>query len=175
MYESTVERFERTQNNDLFVTFVPILLVFGLRGVLKNQISSVAFLILQIVMALALIIWFLLSYRFYFRAFRYIMVDDNRAHHFPVYSLTFERLLSKKSRIYERVMGNEMLCLLDPGEAYDEAQFGVSEKPYVLTALSESTAMQLYYKQDGKVYCAKFHPDEEQIRVLQAWINENKS
>ena len=175
MYESTVERFERTQNNDLFVTFVPILLVFGLRGVLKSQMRPTAFLILQIVMAIALVIWFVLSYRFYFRAFRYVMVDDNRAHHYPVYSLTFERLLSKKSRIYERVMGNEMLCLLGPAEAYDEARFGASEKPYVLTALSEATAMRLYYKQDGKVYCAKFHPDEEQIQVLQTWIKENES
>ena len=34
MYQSDVQRFERSKNTDLFVTFFPLVLAFGLRGFL---------------------------------------------------------------------------------------------------------------------------------------------
>ena len=173
MYESTVERFPRSANNDMFVTFFPILLAFGLRGLLQNRVSQAAFLVLQIVMAICLVIWIFLIFRYYFRAFHYILVGDESIHSYPARSLTFERVINKRSRIYERVMSGEMLCLLTPGESYDAVRFGPVADTYVLTPLQKATAMRLYYKQGEAVYCAMFHPNTEQIQLLKRWICEN--
>lgn len=42
-----------------------------------------------------------------------------------------------------------------------------------MTARSAKSAARLYYKQDGTVYCAKFHPDAEQTALLRRWAGEN--
>ncbi len=177
MYQCEVTRFARSRNNDLALTFVPILFAFGLRGVLSSaDIPQTLFMIIQILLVAFVVAAFVLSYWFYFRYFRYTVVDKGegkKGNSFPAGSLTFERLINKKARIYERVMAKEMLCLLAPGEDYDAARFGAPAKTYNLTAKAVSTAYRLYYRQEKTVYCALFHPDAEQIQVLRSWIEEN--
>lgn len=80
---------------------------------------------------------------------------------------------NRKSRIYERVRRQEILCLLEPGEAYDEKRFGPVSRTFLMTARSAKSAARLYYKQDGTVYCAKFHPGAEQTALLRRWAGEN--
>lgn len=180
MYQCEVTRFSRSRNGDMAVTFVPILFAFGLRGVLSTaNIPRTAFLIIQVCLVIFVVAAFILSYWFYFRYFRYTVVskqgDGRKGSSYPPASLTFERLINQKSRIYERVRAREMLCLLAPGEAYDEKRFGAPAKQYNLTALSASTAHRLYYRQKGIVYCALFHPNAEQVSMLQSWIRENQA
>lgn len=177
MYQSEASRFVRTKSNDLTITFLPLLLAFGLRGVLKTmKIPGNIFMAIQVFLACFLVAVFVLSYRFYFRTFRYTIVDrdakrsDSRCQ-FPKGSLTFERLMGDKARIYERVMASEMLCLLEPNQTYDAARFGTPSKTYNLRAKAPATAYRLYYQQEGIVYCARFHPDEQQVSVLRSWIN----
>ena len=110
--------------------------------------------------------------------FCYTLIDGSESRprealRFPDDSLTFERVQNKKSRIYERVRRQEMLCLLEPGEDYDEKRFGPVSRTFLMTARSAKSAARLYYKQDGTVYCAKFHPDAEQNALLRRWIGEN--
>ena len=173
-------RFSRTRNGDMAVTFVPILLAFGLRGVLSTaSIPRAAFNLIQVCLVIFVAAAFILSYRFYFRSFRYTVVSKQGAGRkggsYPPGSLTFERFINRKSRIYERVRAGEMLCLLAPGEPYDEKRFGAPSRRFNLTALSGSTAHRLYYRQKGIVYCALFHPSQEQAALLQSWIRENQT
>ncbi len=171
MHQSEVGRFERSKTNDMIVTFLPIVLVFALRSVLRTaDIPNSAFFAAQLVMALFLVAVFVLSYRFYFRTFRYTLVDLGRQERgYPAGSLTFERLMGDKARIYERVLSPEVLCLLEPGQEYDEKTYGAPAKTYDLTALPRSSAHRLYYRQESIVYCALFHPDPEQVEILRDW------
>ena len=180
MYQCDVARFDRTRNGDMAVTFVPILLAFGLRGVLSTaDIPRMAFNLIQVCLVIFVVAAFVLSYRFYFRSFRYTVVSSQgsgrKGSSYPPATLTFERFINRKSRIYERVRAGEMLCLLAPGEKYDEKRFGTLSRRFNLTALSASTAHRLYYKQKGIVYCALFHPNKEQTELLQSWIRENQA
>lgn len=174
MHESRVERFPRSAHSDMFVIFFPIFLAFGLRGLLRSYISQAAFLVLQAVMAICLVLWIFLIFRYYFRSFHYVLVGDESIHSYPARSLTFERVINKKSRIYERVMSGEVLCLLTSEQTYDVERFGTLADTFVLTPLKKKTAMRLYYKQDKAVYCAVFHPNAEQIHLLKHWICENE-
>lgn len=173
MHQSITARFNRTKSNDLAVTFLPLALAFGLRGVLqKASLSPAAFSAVQVVLVVFLIVAFAWSYRFYFRAFRCTLVERGDGKQvFPEGSLTFERLIGDKARIYERVLANEMLCLLEPG------QDNVSLRPernFLLTAQRASGACRLFYRQGGHTYCAIFHPDPQQKAILLRWIEENQ-
>ena len=72
MYQSDVQRFERSKNTDLFVTFFPLVLAFGLRGfLLKTGLPEAALFAAQALLAVFLAAAFLLSHHCYFRLFRY--------------------------------------------------------------------------------------------------------
>lgn len=175
MYQSTATRFIRSKNNDIFVNFMPLLLVVGIRGVIRNtNISSGVLRVTDIILAGFLIIAFYTGQRFYFRSFRYTLVDRDKKsvdqqNDFPDGSLTVECLCGSKARIYEQVMAEEMLCLTAPGESVD-LPVDVPAKVYRLTTCALGTAHRLYYRQDGVVYCAVFHPDEQQAALLRSWI-----
>ena len=116
MYQSDVQRFERSKNTDLFVTFFPLVLAFGLRGfLLKTGLPEAALFAAQALLAVFLAAAFLLSHHCYFRLFRYTVAERGGSG-YPAESLTFERLCGKKSRIYERVLRGEMLYLAAPDE-----------------------------------------------------------
>lgn len=174
MYRSVTARFHRTKSNDLAVTFLPLALAFGLRGVLRNAaLSEAAFSIVQIALAAFLVAAFLWSYRFYFRSFRCTLVErGDQTQAFPAGSVTFERLIGDKSRIYERVLAKEILCLLEPGQDCGNAALQ-PERTFLLTAQPASDACRLIYRQSGHTYCAKFHPDPQQKAILLRWIAEN--
>lgn len=179
MYQSVSQRFPRSKNNDLFVTFLPVIIVFTLHSYLRSAgLDEILFRVLQ-ALAIALLVVLLLALNlFYFRAFRYTIVGSGQERPkelrmFPENSLTFERLQNKKSRVYECVKKKEMLCLLKAGEDYDETRFGPVTRTFNMTVCSAKTAVRLYYKQNGAVYCAKFHPDAEQTDLLRRWIDEN--
>lgn len=71
--------------------------------------------------------------------------------------------VAKKSRIYERVLRGEMLYLAAPDERC--AAYGKPSASYRLTVLPSRSACWLYYRQEGTLYCAAFHPDERQAAV----------
>ena len=55
MYQSDVQRFERSKNTDLFVTFFPLVLAFGLRGfLLKTGLPEAALFAAQALLAVFL-------------------------------------------------------------------------------------------------------------------------
>lgn len=179
MYQSVSQRFQRKGSNDLIVTFLPVVVVLTLHSYLRNAgLDPTVFRALQITSIVLLAALLAAVNHFYFRSFCYTLIDGSEdrpreALRFPDDSLTFERVQNKKSRIYERVCRHEMLCLLEPGEVYDEARFGPVSRTFLMTANSAKSAARLYYKQDGAVYCAKFHPDAEQTALLRRWIEEN--
>lgn len=174
MYEYTVERFQRSSNNDTFVLFIPILIVFGLNGVLKGQIVGTAMSVLRILMFVVLMVWLILCLQFYFRSFHYVLIQGKEVNSYPGDSITFECIRNRKTRIYERVMKNEVLCILPYGQFCEAVMEEEQCKPYILTTLSRRTAKQLYYIQDGKIYSAVFHPDREQEKILREWADENR-
>ena len=56
MYQSDVQRFERSKNTDLFVTFFPLVLAFGLRGfLLKTGLPEAALFAAQALLAVFLL------------------------------------------------------------------------------------------------------------------------
>lgn len=178
MYESTSRRFARSKNNDLFVTFFPLALAFGIRGLLqKAQLAPSLFLISQILLGIFLAAAFFLSYRFYFKSFRYTLVEKRENGHlgFPAGSLTFERVFGDKKRIYERVMADEMLGLSTPGVPAPPAEKVAAKNTYCLTAQSAQAACRLYYRQHNTTYCAVFYPDEQQKRVLGSGSQKTKA
>lgn len=179
MYQSVSQRFRRKNSNDLIVTFLPVVVVLTLHSYLRTAgLNPTLFRVLQI-MAIVLLAALLAAVNhFYFRSFCYTLIDGSvsrprEALRFPDDSLTFERVQNKKSRIYERVCRQEMLCLLEPGETYNVNRFGPVSRTFLMTARSAKSAARLYYKQDGTVYCAKFHPDAEQTDLIRRWIGEN--
>ncbi len=159
MYQSISQRFRRKNSNDLIVTFLPVVVVLTLHSYLRNaDLNPTLFRVLQITAIVLLAALLAAVNHFYFRSFCYTLI---------------ERVQNRKSRIYERVRRQEMLCLLEPGEAYDEKRFGPVSRTFLMTARSAKSAARLYYKQDGTVYCAKFHPDAEQTALLRRWAGEN--
>ena len=171
MYQSVAARFERTKSNDLIITFLPLALAFGLRGVLqKAQLSAVGYYAGQAALAVFLVACFILAYRFYFRSFVYTVVDRGGRESqrgYPPGSLTFERYLGEKSRIYERVLAKEVVAFVPPGQTGAPAPRPF--QTYCLTVKPGATASRLYYRQEGKLYCAVFHPSQEQAEVLRSW------
>lgn len=80
MYQSDVQRFERSKNTDLFVTFFPLVLAFGLRGfLLKTGLPEAALFAAQALLAVFLAAAFLLSHHCYFRLFRYTVAERGGA------------------------------------------------------------------------------------------------
>lgn len=179
MYQSVSQRFVRKNSNDLIVTFLPIVIVLTLHSYLRGAgLPDALFRTLQAVTIVLLAALLAAMNYFYFRSFCYTLIDSEQdrprsAMHYPADSLTFERLQNRKSRIYERIRKQEMLCLLRPGEDYDEARFGPVSRTFLMSALGAKNAARLYYRQDGVVYCAKFHPSEEQVQLLLRWTEEN--
>ena len=173
MYQSDVQRFERSKNTDLFVTFFPLVLAFGLRGfLLKTGLPEAALFAAQALLAVFLAAAFLLSHHCYFRLFRYTVAERGGSG-YPAESLTFERLCGKKSRIYERVLRGEMLYLAAPDERC--AAYGKPSASYRLTVLPSRSACRLNNRQEGTLYCAAFHPDERQAAVLRRWTGQDKA
>ena len=167
MKQVIVERFKRNRTADLCVTFLPILFAFGLRGVLQTtDIQVWLFNLVQIVLAALLIVFFVWSYLNYYRSFRYTLVDTESVFGgYPSGSLTFERLINKKSRIYERIMYQEARYLAAPGAAVPEQWAASKKNTYNLTVKRTSSAWRLYY--------AGFHPNQEQIATLDTWVNRS--
>lgn len=165
---------EQSENNSLYLTFLPILIFFGGYTFARAKIADLT--ISWIVRGIVIVVFFaciFCAYKFYFRSFLYTLVEADRGNRqYPSESLTFERKINKKSRIYERIFKKEMLCLLCPDEKYDSKKYGVSEKPYNLTIYKKATAYRLYYKQQGVVYCALIHPDETQLEILKNWCGK---
>lgn len=180
MYQSISQRFRRKNSNDLIVTFLPIVVVLTLHSYLRNaDLNPTLFRVLQITAIVLLAALLAAVNHFYFRSFCYTLIDGSESRPAAkrcasrTISLTFERVQHRKSRIYERVRRQEMLCLLEPGEACDEKRFGPVSRTFLMTARSAKSSARLYYKQDGTVYCAKFHPDAEQTALLRRWAGEN--
>ena len=175
MYQSVSQRFARKNSNDLIVTFLPVVIVLTLHSYLRSAgLPASVFHLLQAVTIVLLAALLVAVNYFYFRSFCYTLVDGEQerpreAMRYPADSLTFERLQNRKSRIYERIRRQEMLCLLLPGEDYDEKRFGPVSRTFLMSAFGSKNAVRLYYRQDGVVYCAKFHPSREQISLLQHW------
>ena len=153
MYQSISQRFRRKNSNDLIVTFLPVVVVLTLHSYLRNaDLNPTLFRVLQITAIVLLAALLAAVNHFYFRSFCYTLIDGSgsrprEALRFPDDSLTFERVQNRKSRLYERVRRQEMLCLLEPGEAYDEKRFGPVSRTFLMTARSAKSAARLYYKQ----------------------------
>ena len=154
MYQSISQRFRRKNSNDLIVTFLPVVVVLTLHSYLRNaDLNPTLFRVLQITAIVLLAALLAAVNHFYFRSFCYTLIDGSESRprealRFPDDSLTFERVQNRKSRIYERVRRQEILCLLEPGEAYDEKRFGPVSRTFLMTARSAKSAARLYYKQD---------------------------
>ena len=142
MYQSISQRFRRKNSNDLIVTFLPVIVVLTLHSYLRNaDLNPTLFRVLQITAIVLLAALLAAVNHFYFRSFCYTLIDGSESRprealRFPDDSLTFERVQNRKSRIYERVRRQEMLCLLEPGEAYDEKRFGPVSRTFLMTARS---------------------------------------
>ena len=141
MYQSISQRFRRKNSNDLIVTFLPIVVVLTLHSYLRNaDLNPTLFRVLQITAIVLLAALLAAVNHFYFRSFCYTLIDGSESRprealRFPDDSLTFERVQHRKSRIYERVRRQEMLCLLEPGEAYDEKRFGPVSRTFLMLSL----------------------------------------
>lgn len=142
MYQSISQRFRRKNSNDLIVTFLPVVVVLTLHSYLRNaDLNPTLFRVLQITAIVLLAALLAAVNHFYFRSFCYTLIDGSESRprealRFPDDLLTFERVQNRKSRIYERVRRQEMLCLLEPGEAYDEKRFGPVSRTFLMTARS---------------------------------------
>ena len=120
MYQSISQRFRRKNSNDLIVTFLPVVVVLTLHSYLRNaDLNPTLFRVLQITAIVLLAALLAAVNHFYFRSFCYTLIDGSESRprealRFPDDSLTFERVQNRKSRIYERVRRQEILCLLEP-------------------------------------------------------------
>ena len=149
MYQSISQRFRRKNSNDLIVTFLPVVVVLTLHSYLRNaDLNPTLFRVLQITAIVLLAALLAAVNHFYFRSFCYTLIDGSESRprealRFPHDSLTFERVQNRKSRIYERVRRQEMLCLLEPGEAYDKKRFGPVSRTFLMTARSAKSAARI--------------------------------
>lgn len=173
LQQVTSMRFTRNQNLDLAVTFLPIVTALGLRGLFQSMdLPETGFLLAQIALAAFLVGCFVLVFRCYFRSFRYVLTaaGGDRRGGYPPNALTFEQVLNKRVRPYECVRAGEMLALDAPGEDAGSA-LGRPKRTFLLTVRSRRTAYRLYYRQQGTLYCAVFHPDEQMAAALRRWLD----
>ena len=161
MIQEICEHDKKSKSIDALISFLPLAVFAGGHSVISKQAFGLMEKSAAYALAvLATIVTYYLVYRFYLCSFRYSLAPAHKAGPFPPNTLTFERLVGNKARVYERVQMDEILALTAPGESLPLLAKEKSQSTS-LTMLPSSSAHSLYYRRGGRLQRIYFHPTEE--------------
>lgn len=175
MLQETSDNGKRSSRNDLILCVVLVLFIIFAKLISDavRSLPSPYAGIGQLAIFLGIVGLCYLIYRKVLCSYRYTLIyaapseDDLDAFGkpkvwpHPLGSLTIERMVGDKGKLYAQIQPQEYKAILAPGILAKE-----DAKKQCFTVLAKKSAHQLLYVQDGKTYLAYFSPSPEMAEKL---------